>query len=257
MPRLFRTIIPRIKKSFAERGVLRTLLLAPRLPISLIRERNYAKKLARQSVRSEFDERYGVDTDGAIGGASGGPWSKTCLSDLDIPSPNWIYGLDYSPIPVEEFRKIIAGLALNFQDYVFVDFGSGKGRALLLASEFPFKQIMGIEFSPQLHAIAQSNFKKYSSPTQRCTSLESINMDFTDFQLPLEPCVLYFLDPCRAAIYPRILQNIHKSWKACPRKIVIVYISPLCESVFDSSAFLRKLTKGDDDSFSVYEVLGD
>nr|HEV7954837.1 class I SAM-dependent methyltransferase [Candidatus Acidoferrales bacterium] len=254
MPRLFRTIIPRIKKSFAERGILRTLLIAPRLPISLIRERNYAKKLARQAARSEFDERYGVDTDGDIGGGSGGPRSKTCLSDLDIPSSNWIYGLDYSPVPAGQFHRIIAGLALNFEEYVFVDFGSGKGRALLLASEFPFKKIMGVEFSPQLHVIAQSNFKKYSSPTQRCNSLESINMDFTDFQLPLEPCVLYFLDPCRASIYARILENVRKSWKTLPRRIIIVYISPLCESVFDSSGFLRKLAKSDDDEFSVYEV---
>lgn len=256
MPRPFRTIIPRTKKSFAERGVLRTLLIAPRLPVTLIREWYYAKKLAKQSTRSEFDERYGVDTDGEIGGASGGPWSKTCLSDLDIPSPNWIYGIDYSPIPVDEFHKIIAGLALNFQEYVFVDFGSGKGRALLLASEFPFKKIMGVEFSPQLHAIAQSNIRKYSSPTQVCNSLESINMDFTEFQLPLEPCVLYFLDPCRAPIYSRILQNIRKSWETSPRKIIIVYISPVCETVFDSSGFLRKLVKSDDDGFLIYEVSG-
>jgi hypothetical protein len=254
MPRLFRTIIPRIRKSFVERGLLRTLLIAPRLPISLIREHNYAKKLAAQSVRSEFDERYGVDTDGDIGGARGGPRSKTCLSDLDIPSPNWIYGLDYSPIPAEQFDRIIATLALNFEEYVFVDFGSGKGRALLLASEFPFKKIMGVEFSPKLHAIAQSNIRKYSSPTQMCNSLESINMDFTAFQLPLESCVLYFLDPCRATIYPRIIENIVNSWKALPRKIVIVYISPLCENVFDSSGSLRKLVKNDDDWFSVYEV---
>jgi hypothetical protein len=256
MPRLFRTIIPRTKKSFAERGVLNTLLIAPRLPITLFREWYYTRKLAKQSVRSEFDERYGVETDGNIGGAPGGPWSKTCLSDLDIPSPNWIYGIDYSPIPVDEFRKIIAGLALDFEEYVFIDFGSGKGRALLLASEFPFKKIMGVEFSPQLHAIAQSNIRKYSSSTQRCNSLESINMDFTEFQLPSEPCLLYFLDPCRAAIYSQILQNIRKSWEAFPRKIIIVYVSPVCEAVFDSSGFLHKLARGDNDEFLVYEVHG-
>jgi hypothetical protein len=257
MPRLFRTIIPRIKKSFVERGVLRTLLLSPRLPVTLLRERSVAKKLAELSAQSEFDARYGVDTDGAVGG-KGELRSRTYLSDLEIPSPNWIFGLDYSPIPPEQFKRIFASLALNLEEYVFVDFGSGKGRALLLASDLPFKKIIGVEFSPELHAVAQSNIKKYSSPNQLCNSLESINMDITAFQLPLEPCILYLLDPCRAPVYPKILENIHKSWKAFPRKIAIVYVAPRSETVFDSSGFLRKLTKvaeGDDNWFSVYEVI--
>lgn len=248
-----------MKRSFAERGLLRTLLLAPRLPLTLLRERHVAKVLSEVSAQSEFDERYGVDTDGAVGG-KGDSRSRTFLSDLEIPSANWIFGVDYSPIPPEQFKRIFASLRLNLQEYVFIDFGSGKGRALLLASDLPFKKIIGVEFSPELHAVAQSNIKKYSSPTQLCNSLESINMDITDYQLPLEPCILYFLDPCRATIYPRILENIRKSWKAFPRNIVIVYVAPRSEAVFNSSGFLRKLTKvaeDDDNWFSVYEVIPD
>jgi SAM-dependent methyltransferase len=226
------------------------------LPVALLRERNTAKKLVQESARSKFDESYGVDTDGDVGGGSDERRGRTFLSDLEIPSPNWIYGQDYSPIAPDRFNRILASLTLNFEECVFVDFGSGKGRALLLASELPFKKIIGIEFSPQLHAIAQSNIRKYSSPTQLCNSLESICMDFTAFQLPPEPCVLYFLDPCRATIHLQILENIRKSWEACPRKIVIIYISPLSETVFDSSGFLRKLAKDDDDWFTVYEVYG-
>jgi tRNA G46 methylase TrmB len=36
------------------------------------------------------------------------------------------------------------------------DLGSGRGRALLLASHVPFEQIIGIEVSPQLHRSLQS-----------------------------------------------------------------------------------------------------
>lgn len=259
MPRLFKTLIPRMKRSFAERGLLRTLLVAPRLPFTLLREKNIAKILNEETARSEFDERYGVDTDGEVGG-KGEYRAKTYLSDLEIPSPNWIFGEDYSPIPPDQFKRIFASLSLNFEEFVFVDFGSGKGRALLLASELPFKKIIGIEFSPQLHAVAQSNIKKYASPTQLCNSLESINMDFTQFQIPLEPCVLYFLDPCRAIIHLQILENIRKSWKAFPRKIVIVYIAPRSETVFDSSGFLHKIAKvvkSNEEWYSIYEVNGD
>ena len=85
MPRLLRTLIPRIKQSILARGLIRTLLRAPRLPINFIREWNIAKTLAKETSRSEFDLQYGVDTDGDLGGASIG---RTYLSDLDIPSAN-------------------------------------------------------------------------------------------------------------------------------------------------------------------------
>lgn len=254
MPRPFKTLVPRIKRSIVERGLFRTLLYAPMLPVALLRERNTAKQLVQESARSEFDARYGVDTDGDVGGASTKLRGRTFLSDLEIPSPNWIYGQDYSPIAPERFKRILGSLDVNFQEFVFIDFGSGKGRAMFLASELPFKKIIGIEFSHQLHAIAQSNIGKYSSPTQRCKSLQSVCLDFVAFQLPPEPCLLYFLDPCRATIHLKILENIRKSWKENPRKIVIVYISPLSEKVFDSCGFLRKLSKNDDDWFLVYEV---
>jgi SAM-dependent methyltransferase len=253
MPRLLRTLIPRIRRSIEERGLFRTLLKAPALPIHLFREWNITTNLAKESARSEFDLLYRVDTDGDIGG---GRIGRTYLSDLDIPSTNWIYGQYYSPIDPARFSRIMRSLELNFQEFVFVDFGSGKGRALLLASELPFKKIIGIEFSPQLHAIAQSNIRKYSSPSQVCKSLQSICMDFTGFQLPPEPCLLYFLDPCRAAVHLRVLDNIRKSWQNNPREIFIVYISPLSEKVFDSSGFLHKLAKNDEDWFTAYEVSG-
>ena len=46
-------------------------------------------------------------------------------------------------------------LHLDFQDFNFVDIGSGKGRALLLASDYPFREIIGIELSPELDRVAQ------------------------------------------------------------------------------------------------------
>jgi hypothetical protein len=70
---------------------------------------------------------HGVETDGKYR-----KW--TYLSDLDIPSPNWIEGNDYLPIEPERFKRVLASLDITFEDFTFVDFGSGKGRALLLAS---------------------------------------------------------------------------------------------------------------------------
>ncbi len=48
------------------------------------------------------------------------------------------------------------------QDFTFIDLGSGKGRVLLMASEYPFQKIIGVEFMPELHRAAQKNIAGYS-----------------------------------------------------------------------------------------------
>src|SRR5689334_23652607 len=35
--------------------------------------------------------------------------------------------------------------------FTFVDIGSGKGRVLLMAAEYPFPHIIGVELLPELH----------------------------------------------------------------------------------------------------------
>src|SRR5262249_10777707 len=123
MPKLMKTVVPRFRKSLAERGIFATLLRSTLLPYHLLREFVTAKRLEREPENSEFDRKYGVDTDGEVGG-----W--TYLSDLEIPSPNWIYGRNYAGIEPERFFPIIESLPIRFEDYTFIDFGSGKGRAL-------------------------------------------------------------------------------------------------------------------------------
>ena len=51
--------------------------------------------------------------------------------------------------PAAELVEILADLGIYYPDCVFLDLGAGKGRALLLASQFPFKRIVGVEFSIQ------------------------------------------------------------------------------------------------------------
>ena len=74
--------------------------------------------------------------------------------------------------------------------HLFIDFGSGKGRALLLASELPFKKIVGIEFSPPLHEIARANWRNYLSATQRCKAVELLCLDVVEYAIPPEPAVM-------------------------------------------------------------------
>jgi len=249
MPRVIRTITPRIKKSLRERGLATSLFRSVLLPIHLFKEYRAAKALRPDDQVSEFDHKYGVDTEGGYEG-----W--TYLSDLDIPSSNWIDGSDYLAIGTERFECVMAGFDIRFEDYIFIDFGSGKGRALLLASDYPFKRIVGLEFSPELHRMAEENIGRYRSSAQRCCEIQSVKTDFVDYPLPPEASVLFFFHPCRIRVLAIVMAGIRRSLLSFPRPLYIAYVAPTLEQqqLFASAGFLEKIVDNEEFKFCLYRA---
>jgi SAM-dependent methyltransferase len=248
VPRILKTVIPRIRKSIEERGLLVSAFRSVLLPLHLVREYRERPRPDAPAERSEFDREYGVETDGDLD-----DW--THLSDLEIPSKNWIRGHNYSPIQPEQFQIALTVVPLPFEELVFVDFGSGKGRALLLASEFPFKEIVGIEFSPELHAVAQKNIARFQSPQRKCAAVESVCCDFLEFPLPLEPSVLFFFNPCDKTALGWIIARIAESLDAHPRELYVIYVAPdeTKERMLDSAPHLTKVARTSESYVCVYK----
>src|SRR6478752_3089102 len=65
------------------------------------------------------------------------------------------------------FEQIMQALPIDVSQFTFVDLGCGKGRVLLMASDYPFKRIIGVEFMPELHRAAQKNIVGYSNDRQQ------------------------------------------------------------------------------------------
>ena len=251
MPRILRSIVPRIKESLRERGLFPTLYRGGLLPLYILREYRHARGVNTNSGgQSEFDQEHGVDTDGDCEDG----W--TYLSDLEIPSSNWIHGTNYAPIETARFHAILTNLDLKFEDFVFVDFGSGKGRALLMAAEFPFKRIVGVEFSPKLHAVALANLAKDRPFARRCSSVESLRMDFLEFELPPEPSVFFFFDPCDECVLGKMLAKISESLQADPRELYLIYVAPTDskERMLDSTSPFVKLERNVERNFCIYRT---
>src|SRR5688572_5705185 len=76
------------------------------------------------------------------------------LSQLEIESANKVHGSPYEPTPFGVLEDMLIDLDIDHQRYTFVDLGAGKGRILCLASAWPWKRIVGVEFSRELHKIA-------------------------------------------------------------------------------------------------------
>ena len=136
---------------------------------------------------------------------------------------------------------LIESLGVDYERFTFVDLGSGKGRALLIASEYAFHAIVGVEMSPRLHAIAAANIAAYRGTAQRCRDVRSMEADATKFVFPAGPLVIYLWNPFEAPVFRIVLANLEASLAREPRDIFILYIHPELDGLFDASGCWRKL----------------
>ena len=150
-----------VRRSIAERGTLRTAIRCALAGPVYIWHRIQEMRYRPSAEVSDFDRMFGVDTDGATN-------NTTHLRDLEISSPNWVHSYDYIPVKPDRFRSALSALAIPHERFLFIDFGCGKGRAVLLAAELPFQRVVGVDFSQELVAIARNNWATYRNPAQRC-----------------------------------------------------------------------------------------
>ena len=160
----------------------------------------------------------------------------------------------YQPTDPALFREMMASLPIAFDQFTFVDLGSGKGRTLLMASEYPFRRIVGVELIAELHHAAEENIREYHSATQPCKQIEAVCTDAREFELPEEPLVLYLFNPLPERALSDFLQRLEKSLKRAPRPVWAVYHNPLLEGAFDASGFLEKA--GGTLQYAVYRTTG-
>lgn len=168
-----------------------------------------------------------------------------------------LVGLFHSPYQPTEpalFREMMASLALEFDQFTFVDLGSGKGRTLLMASEYPFRRIVGVELIEELHRAAEENIRGYQSATQQCKRIEAVCMDAREFEFPTEPLVLYLFNPLPERALSEVLRRLEKTLAQAPRAAWVVYHNPLLETALGASGYLEKA--GGTAQYSVYRTTG-
>jgi Methyltransferase domain len=119
--------------------------------------------------------------------------------------------------------------------------GSGKGRTLLMASDYPFRHIVGVELLPSLHRIAQQNLRQYQNESQKCFALESICADATTFPIPDDPLVIFLFNPFPESGMRQVFANLERSLQDHPRPVHVLYHNPLLEHVLNEGTQLRKI----------------
>jgi len=158
------------------------------------------------------------------------------------------------PSSFGEMLQALQGIAhIDLAQFSFLDLGSGKGRTLLMASDYPFRRIIGVELLPNLDAIAKRNLAAYKSDSQQCFSFESVCADATTYPLPGGPLLVYLFNPLPEWGLRKVLGNLSQSWQRDPRPLYVLYHNPVLEHVLGEATFLNKIALSD--QYSIYGVV--
>lgn len=195
--------LQRIRHSVASTGVWRSFADLLTLLLAYQPERDHA-----------FDRRFGTDTAGSVESSDLG------IVDAHVREQ----AIRYLPSPPDVTRWMFRSVDLTPAQCTFVDLGCGKGRVLLVASEWPFKRIIGVEISQALVAVARNNARCVREAEPKRTPIEVECCDAATFVFPEGALLVHLYHPFEAELLARVLAQLEASWLARPRRIIVAYL---------------------------------
>jgi hypothetical protein len=214
----------------------RRLTTLPRRTIAFIREHGWRSSLRKSRAHLDnalFDRRHGVQSDRWV-----------ALKDLNVVGENKQHGQNCQPIKPLAFKAAMTAFAIP-HDGVFVDFGSGSGRALMMAILSGFDRVVGVEFAGEICALAEQNLQAFRARTGRAFSAEILNLDAAAYAIDDDDRVFFLYNPFGPPVLEKVAANIRRSHEAAPRPIHLVYGRPLHREVLDSDPFWQAVNETD------------
>jgi predicted RNA methylase len=239
---MVQSLIERVQRSVAVHGLIGTSKICARKILSFSPLRRGTSAAAFQK-ELEFDRKWGVETSGDV-----------LSRRSEVVGSNWLYGIRYEAVDPNFLHQVLSELQITHQEFTFVDFGSGKGRAILIASSFPFKNIVGVEYSPQLDKIAQKNLARFPHSKMRCTNIELVCSDAVTYPIPESSLVIFLNNPFGRKLVEQLVAKVSSSFHGCPRPMVVIYFLGLGASpdLWAKAEFLREVQASE--RLAVYET---
>ena len=161
--------------------------------------------------------------------------TETCRFDL----------FNYEPCLPSVIDAALDAVGGDPSGYTFVDLGSGKGRAVLVASQRPFRRAIGVEVRPRLHAAALRNLAAFAGRGGPRCPIELLCGDAAQQPLPAGPLVLFLFNPFPAGTLLAVLRRVRD------RDSRLVYVNPVEAPVVESAGWhpVASGRPGDDETW--------
>jgi SAM-dependent methyltransferase len=185
-----------------------------------------------------FDLKYGTDTGGYLG-----PHEIRSGGIHDAMNNG------YSAVAPSIFREacrrwratLPSSAAARVAAYSFIDVGAGKGRALLLAAELPFRKVIGVELSEELAGIAKKNTTIWKRLARPRAKIRVMHEDAVGFRWPRTPLLVYLNNPFDCALVERLASRLASAGVSGPGLIDILYLNPACTDALVQRGFFKLL----------------
>jgi predicted RNA methylase len=193
-----------------------------------------------------FDQMHGVDTSGLV------PAKHLVTGHANDEHVTAYYGVAPSILRslIDQWRETIPPHPIS--SYTFIDIGAGKGRGILVASEYRFRKVIGIELNPSLAAVARHNVAHWTHAhsedftAPRLAPIEVLEQDALDYELPATPTLIFLFHPFEAPVLRQLLRRIETHFaQRSPRRsepaLDLIYVNAECAPVLDRNPAFTQL----------------
>ncbi len=212
-----------------------------------------------------FDQIHGVDTSGLV------PAKHLVTGHANDEHVTAYYGVAPSILRtlIGRWRETVPPHPIS--SYTFIDIGAGKGRGIMVASEFPFRRVIGVELNPALAAVARENVMRWNAmhagdPTaERVAPIEVLEQDALQLELPPGPVLLFLFHPFEAPVLKALTRSIETQFGARAKSdtepaLDLLYVNAECAGVLDrhpafEQLFLAKLPMSPEDHAADQEAI--
>ncbi|WP_156528846.1 class I SAM-dependent methyltransferase [Caballeronia udeis] len=129
----------------------------------------------------------------------------------------------------------------DLHDHTFIDIGCGKGRPMIVATEFSFLEVTGFDLAPRLVDIANHNAQIVGRRYPERVPMRAFATDALAVDFPSGKLVVYLFNPFGNQTMTRLLAKLVTAHeRGTIEAFAVIYLNPVCAEVFDSSPLLER-----------------
>jgi SAM-dependent methyltransferase len=178
--------------------------------------------------RHPFDREYGIETSGFIEVSALAP-------DPETGKSMQCYGGSQPGI----VRRVLATLP-DKSGFTFVDLGCGKGRALVVASEFDFNAILGVDISKPVLDQARENADVVRTRFPERTPIQLLQGNAFTFMPEVDKLVIYLYHPFGREGVEQFVAGLEEKIESEAAQVFVVYCNPVWSGILDHSRALSR-----------------